>query len=266
MKAKVYDVNGSVIKEVELPKVFEETVREDLIRRAVLAEQSKRYQPKGNYVWAGLETSAKYRGRKESYASLKNRGQARLPRTVRPKGRWGDVRKVPFAVKGRRAHPPKVEKKIVELINKKEHLKALRSAIAATTHKDIVVARGHKVDTDVPILIDESFDKLTKTKDVYTALSKIVGKDMARAKNGRKRVTTRKGGTYTPKSVLIVVKQGSPLLKSARNLPGVDVVTPDKLSVELLAPGTHPGRLTLYSVNVLDEIDNLDESVFAENN
>ena len=91
MKANVYNLKGEVVEKIELPSLFSEEVREDLIRRAVLSEETKLYQPKGNYRWAGLETSARYRGRKESYATLKNRGQARLPREFFGGGLWGRV-------------------------------------------------------------------------------------------------------------------------------------------------------------------------------
>ena len=68
MKADVFGIDGKKAKQIELPKVFQEKVRPDLIKRAALSDQSKHYQPKGNYKWAGLETSARYRGRKESFA------------------------------------------------------------------------------------------------------------------------------------------------------------------------------------------------------
>ena len=64
-----------------------------------------------------------------------------LPHEKLPKGRYGRVRMIPFAVTGRRAHPPKVEKIIEEKINKKEYQKALFSAISATASSDVVKNR-----------------------------------------------------------------------------------------------------------------------------
>ncbi len=255
MKATVFGIDGKKTKEIELPKVFEEQVREDLIRRAVLSEQSKNYQPKGNYKWAGLETSAKYRGRKDSYGSLKNKGQAMLPREIRPDGRWGDVKKVPFSKGGRRAHPPKPEKVIIEKINKKEYQKALRSALAATANLEVVKNRGHKTET-VPIILDNSFNTINKTKDVNKALATIFKEDLKRGKNSKKR-TTRKGGKRSPKTALIVVIDKSQLLKSAKNISGIDVVSTKKLTVELLAPGSDMGRLTCYTEDALKELEKM---------
>lgn len=41
------------------------------------------------------------------------------------------------------------------------------------------------------------------------------------------------------------------LIKASRNLPGVDVITVERLNVELLAPGTHAGRLTVWTESSL---------------
>nr|NIQ06333.1 50S ribosomal protein L4 [Candidatus Korarchaeota archaeon] len=43
----------------------------------------------------------------------------------------------------------------------------------------------------------------------------------------------------------------------ARNLPGVDIVKVNNLNVELLAPGTHPGRLTVWTSSALEKLNEL---------
>lgn len=42
--------------------------------------------------------------------------------------------------------------------------------------------------------------------------------------------------------------------KAARNLAGVDVATAANVSAEDLAPGTHAGRLTLFTESALEEV------------
>ena len=172
MKAEIYSIDGVVIGSIDLPKVFETPVRDDLIKRAVLSEQSETKQPKGVHPLAGFHTSAKLRGRKEAYRSLKNKGISRLPREKLPKGRFGRVRMVPSAVGGHRSHPPHPEEILVEKMNKREHKKALLCAIAATADKTLVAARGHKFKT-VPIVIEEKMESLSKTKDVMNTLKKL---------------------------------------------------------------------------------------------
>lgn len=256
MKAQLYSVEGKPLKAVELPPQFSEAVRNELIKRAVLSEESKTYQPKGAYRWAGLETSARYKGRKDDFGSLKNRGQAKLPREVLPKGSTGKVKRIPSAVKGRRAHPPKPQKILVEQMNKKEYAKAMRSALAATAVAELVNAR-HKSELTVPIIIENDFEKLKKTKEVISALHALkLSTVLAKSKDGKKRcsgVRRRVGRVSYPKAALIVVSGGD-ILKSGRNIPGVDVVKVEELKVKHLAPGALPGRLAIFSESALEKI------------
>lgn len=250
MKVKIYSIDGKEIKEIET-SLFDEVVREDLIRRAALSDYSKEYQPKGTYRYAGMQTSAYYRGEKDVYRSMKNRGSAKLPREIRPKGRYGKVRRVPFAVGGRRAHPPKAEKIIVERINKKEYTKALRSAIAATANEEMVRKRGHLFE-NLPIIV-EDLEKFKKTKEVVGLLQRFgVIKDVERSKKRVKRKVGRKGGTNRPRSILFVVSEE---WKAGANLSGANVVMAEKAKVKDFAPGGVAGRLTVYSLNALSKLE-----------
>jgi len=281
MKAKVLDISGNVLREVELPAVFSEEFRPDLIKKAVLSLQSRRFQPKGTSKLAGKDTSA------ESWGP--GHGVSRVPRIKT--GRR--AARVPQAVGGRRAHPPKAEKEILKKINKKERWKALRSAIAATADPSLVKARGHKFSEDVslPIVVENALVTLSKTADVEAFL-KVVGiwEDVLRAKRKKVRAGRGKmrGRRYRRKKSVLFVISGDempavegkdekeerkeergeegrsersrgllPLERSARNLPGVDVCRVAALNVELLAPGTHPGRLTVWTEDAISKLASL---------
>lgn len=236
MKGSVYSLEGKVVRQIDLPPVFDAEKRPDLVKRAVLSEESKKYQVKGNYRFAGMETSARYRGRKEDYGTGKNMGIAHRPHEVLPGGRLGKVKRSPSAVKGRRAHPPKTEKKIVEEINKKEYAKALRSAIAFTADREIVSKRMNtEINLSLPLVLDNSFEGLKKTKEVLAVLKSLNMMPMI-----------EKADRNSTKSPLIVVSDGD-ILKSAKNIPGVDVVKAGELKVRHLAPGAHPGRITIFT-------------------
>jgi len=259
MKADVFSVDGNKAKQIELPSVFAEEVRPDLITRAVLHENSLELQPKGAYKLAGLQTTAHMRGRKEAYRAIKNKGISRLPRERLPKGRFGKVRIVPFSVGGRRAHPPNPAKILIERMNAKEYAKAMRSAVAATADAALVKARGHRFAGNVPLVIDASFESLSKTRDVQAAFEKMgLGADLERADNGARKKSgvrkMRKGGVRRPTSVLVIVQDGAKVVKAARNLPGVDVCTLKGLQARLLAPGCAPGRLAVWSEAVMKEL------------
>jgi large subunit ribosomal protein L4e len=258
MKLKVYDLTGKAVDEVQMP--FSEDVRDDLIRRAVLSEESREFQPKGSYRWAGLETSAMYVGRKEAYATLKNRGQAKLPREFYGGGSPGRVRRIPSSVKGRRAHPPKPEKVLIENMNKKEWLKAAKSALSASLDLESVKKRGHKINEKYPAVLIDDFESLNKTKEIIKVLNFFISEDMKRAKDNKQKITGIRRRTRSvryPKSALIIASKGSAVLKAARNIAGIDTTDPKDLKVKNLAPGSLPGRPIIITRKALVELETL---------
>jgi len=261
MKVNVLDIQGNSKGEAELPKVFKSPYRPDLIQRAVLAIQSHKRQPYGVDILAGKRTSAHYHGAKSTYTTMKNIEKARLPRIhgQGPPGLMMTPRFVPQAVKGREAHPPKIEKKWWQKINDKERVLAIKSAIAATAMKDIVVKRGHKVgNVNLPIVVDDEVQILKKVKQVKEFLEKIgLKEELMRSKEKKIRAGKGKmrGRRYKKKkSVLFVIAEDKGIFNAAKNLPGVEVCLVNNLNAELLAPGTHAGRLTLYSVSALKKL------------
>jgi large subunit ribosomal protein L4e len=261
MKANVFSLDGKTSKEVELPKAFSYEYREDLIKRAVLSEESKMYQPKGAYRLAGLETSAKYRGRKEQFGAVKNKGIPHLPHEVLPKGQLGKVKRVPHSVKGRRAHPPKPQKNLVERMNEKEYVLAMCSALSSTANKMLVSKRSGMDVLSAPFVVDNSFEKLNKTKKVIELLNSLkLASLIEKSKEKRKAVSGvrhRSVRTKTPKGALFVVGDDCIALKAGRNIPGVDVVKAKDLKVRHLAPGTHAGRIAIYTESALAKINEL---------
>ncbi|MEM0372666.1 MAG: 50S ribosomal protein L4 [archaeon] len=263
MKANVYSIDGTQKKQVDLPEVFSEEIRPDVINRAFLALRSNSYQKKYSDLMAGVKTSADYFGRRHKvYRTSINIGRARLPKVKLPQGELGEVRRVPHSRGGRRAHPPKPEKIIAEKINKKERRKAIRSAIAATASAEFVAKRGHRITgLALPIVVDDKIEEMKKTKEVSSLLEKLrLGQDVKRA--GKRTLKPGKGSMRgraykRKKSVLIIVKKDRGIIKAAKNIPGVDAVTVKNVNVELLAPGGHAGRLTVYSESAMNELKTL---------
>jgi large subunit ribosomal protein L4e len=56
---------------------------------------------------------------------------------------------------------------------------------------------------------------------------------------------------------LIVVAENKGIMEASRNIPGVEVVTVNDLNVEMLAPGTHPGRLTIWTNSAIEKLNEL---------
>ncbi len=263
---KIVGIEGNDSGSRELPKQFNEGVRTDLIKRAVLTIQANNRQKYGASPRAGKRASAKLSRRRHNYRGSYGIGISRVPRKIlsRRGTRMNWVGAVaPGTVGGRRAHPPKSEKNWEKELNKKEMNKAIRSAMSATISPEDVRKRGHVVPDNYPFIIDVKFESLKKTKEVKQALEKIgVKEELKRAAVKKIRAGKGKvrGRPYKKrKGPLIVVGKDCELLKSAANIPGVDVVNVKELGVELLAPGANPGRLTLWSASSIDalEKDNL---------
>ncbi|MEF8774818.1 MAG: 50S ribosomal protein L4 [Haloarculaceae archaeon] len=245
MQATIYDLDGEASGELDLPEVFETTYRPDLIRRAVLAAQANRKQDYGADAYAGLRTPA------ESFGS--GRGMAHVPRE------GGQARRVPQTVGGRRAHPPKSEKDRSIDINDKERRLAVRSAIAATADADRVAERGHVFDDDIalPIVVGDAFEELKKTQAVVDVLEGLgIDGDVERADEGRSiragRGKTRGRKYQEPSSILFVTSEEPS--RAARNLAGATVATAADVGAEDLAPGSDPGRLTVWTESAIEEV------------
>ena len=250
---KVLSLKGKRKGTIALPPVFETPLRRDVIKRAVLAQQSARYQRKGVDPMAGKRTSAECWGT--------GFGRARVPR--RKGSGYASAQQgafAPMTVGGRRTHPPESAKNPLERINKKERLLAIRSAIAATANREVVASRGHRFSApELPIVVVDDIQELKTTAQVREVLEKLgVWEDVLRAKNGRKirgGPARMRGRKYRrPVGPLLVITEDRGIRRAARNLPGVNVAYVNKLSAELLAPGTHPGRLTLWTKSAIEQL------------
>jgi len=251
--AKIFDLKGKVVDKISIPAIFKTSIRLDVIKRAVVAIQSHRFQPQGRDVLAGKRTTAESRG-----VGL---GISRVPRV---KGGGQRAAFAPGTVGGRATHPPVVEKKIRKNIPRKEKQLALRSAVAATASKDTVASRGHIVFDvpDFPLVVIDEIQHLKKTHEVEEALMQLgIWPDVYRVKESRK---TRAGkgkrrGRKMKQAVgpLLVVTENEGIVEAARNIPGVDIVAVSNLNVELLAPGTHSGRLTMWTRSAFEKVDEL---------
>jgi len=246
MKAQVKSLDGGVAKDIELPAIFSEDYRPDLIKKAVMALQSVRRQPHGTDPFAGIRSSAVGWG--------SGRGSSHVPRIKN----GSRAAKVPQAKGGREAHPPKVEKVLIKEINQKEKQKAFRSAVAASISTELLRTRGHIFEGAVPVVFEDKFEALGRTKDVVTALTTAgVYNDVERAKESKKVRAGRgkmRGRRFKQRKSLLIVTAEKPLL-AARNLSGVDVVTVDQLNVEHLAPGMQAGRLTVWTEGALVRLE-----------
>jgi large subunit ribosomal protein L4e len=263
MNIPVYSVRGTVKGSLKAGKPFSEPVRNDLIQRAVLAEQSKLRQPYGTDPLAGKRTSAHYHGRRGRRNTMMNREMARMARIHGSGYMHMRARFVPQAIKGIKAHPPKTGKNWAIKINKKERIKAILSAATASASKELVEKRGHAVESikHIPLVVEDGFQDLRKMSEIKETLKSLgFEKELERVKE--RKVRSGKGKTRgrkyrSRKGPLLIIGKDNGVSMAARNLSGVDVVEASNLSVSMLAPGTHPGRLCLWTESALKKMEEL---------
>jgi large subunit ribosomal protein L4e len=247
---RIFDLEGKAVGRLKVPKVFKTPLRPDVIKRAVVAIQSGRFQPQGRDPLAGKRRSVEALGA--------GHGIARVPRLK-------DSQRATFAVgtvSGRIANPPVAQKKIVKKIPRKEKKLAILSALAATASKETVASRGHIVEevADFPLVVVDEIQDLKKTSEMEKTFIKLgVWPDIIRVKESVKeragRGKTRGRKTKHAVGPLLVIAENRGVAKAARNLPGVAVSTVGNINAELLAPGTHPGRLTIWTKSAFEKLD-----------
>ena len=114
----------------------------------------------------------------------------------------------------------------------------------------------------MPIIVEDDIEEVKTAKQTREIFQKLgVYDDVIRAKEG-KRIRAGRGKTRgrkykKVKGPLVVVGEDKGISLGARNHAGVDVVGVENLNAELLAPGTHPGRLTVYTKSAVEKLGGL---------
>ncbi len=255
MKTAVYTTTGTKDGEVELPSVFSTPLRQELIHKAFTNLTSHKFQRQGRKPNAGMDVVA------DSNDPPTGQGVSRVARMQGGGGgRQGQGAEVASTRGGRQAHPPIVQKVIYKKLNKKENKLALCSAIAATASKELVEARGHKIEgiESFPIVVSDNIETISKASEISKILDSLkLSQDVKRlesrkSRSGQSRLRGR--SKKVGKSVLFVTSDSSNLSKAIGAVPGVEVRNAKDLSVLDLAPGSDPIRLTVYSKSAIEEI------------
>jgi large subunit ribosomal protein L4e len=245
---------------MKLPTQFDERVRPDIVKRAVLSIQSKNRQPYGADSEAGLRHVTRLNQRNNAFRGQKGKGMSRVPKKVllaRGEQFYWVGAESPNTRGGRTAHPPKAEKDFSEDINDKERRKAIRSAIAATSDESLV-SEKHDYEGDLPITSSD-ISGIERTQDLEQQLEDL-GLEDELERVSEKKVRAGKGANrgrkYSRKTgPLVVVAEDNGVKQAASNLPGVDVSEVDQLNAEKLAPGAEPGRLTVWSEKSVEKLE-----------
>ncbi len=244
MKKDLYNLNGEKTKTINLPEQFNEDYNFDLINRAILSLRSNSRQPYGVMPRAGMNYSAKLSRRRRDYKGAYGKGIARVPRkTMWRRGTqfmWVGAL-APGTVGGRKAHPPKVSKIWNLKINKKERVKAIRSALNGSAKESIAVL--------------DNFENISKTKESIKILELLGFKILSvkRKKSGRGK--SRGRSFRYKKGTLVVVSKKCNLFQAISNIPGYDVVDVRSLNADLLTLGKDMPRKCIFTEGALNIMD-----------
>jgi len=262
MKINLYNIKGEKTEDYNLPSQFDEVLRIDLVKKAVLAIQANNRQSYGADPMAGKKVSAKLSRRRHDYRGSYGLGISRVPRKIMSRRgtrmNWVGAF-APGTVGGRRAHPPKSDKNWSLKVNVKENRFAIRSAMSASFDKVLVKSRGHLIPENYPFGFSADVESLSKTKEIFDLLKKLGFEDELK-RASQKTVRAGKGKMRSrpykvKKSILFVVSKPCNFVKAVSKMPGIDVIEVKKLNANLLAPGTHVGRPVLFTQSALQELE-----------
>ena len=259
-KLNIIDFNGKKVKEITTD-LFDGIIRKDIIQKIV--ETQKTRQPYAPYLWAGMETSASGNAKhlRHAWKSDRGKGMARIPKKrMSDKGDrfvWvGAV--VPGTRGGRRAHPPKLNRKVLT-INKKEMKLGLKSALALISSEKELQNKyssllNQKISIQLPIIFDSSILKL-KSKEFFKGLKETLKENVYDITLQKKEIRAGKGKKrnrrYKNNAGMLLVLGNNQKAK----IPGIEIMNAKDLKVINLA--SNGARLTAFTEEAVKDIEKI---------
>merc|ERR1712061_27965 len=232
-------------------------VRPDIVNTIHNEVAKNKRQPYCVSEPAGEQTSA------ESWGT--GRAVARIPR-VRGGGthRSGQAAFGNMCRGGRMFAPLKTWRKWHKRVNINQRRFAMTSAIAATGVPALVMARGHQVDNvpEIPLVVSNNVENYNKTKQAVALLKAVGAWDDIKRVYATRRQRAGRGKSRNRKHVqklgpCVVYKNDNGVVKSFRNIPGVNLVPVEALNVLKLAPGGHVGRFLIFTEDAAKALDDI---------
>jgi len=254
----IYSTAKKADSHIALPAVFSAPIRSDIVAEVHTNLNKNRRQPYAVSKYAGHQSSA------ESWGT--GRAVSRIPRV--PGGgthRSGQGAFGNMCRGGRMFAPTKVWRRWHRRVNVNEKRIAACSALAASALTSLVMARGHSIDTvpELPLVVEnkalQTLDKtskavaLLKALHAYSDITRVIDSQKIRAgvgKSRNRRYVQRRGP-------LVVYSEKGPFLKALRNIPGIELINVNKLSVLSLAPGGHLGRFIIFTKDAFQRLDKI---------
>ncbi|KAM1724533.1 hypothetical protein ACFX11_022971 [Malus domestica] len=242
-----------------LPDVMKASIRPDIVTFVHSNISKNSRQPYAVSRKAGHQTSA------ESWGT--GRAVSRIPRV--PGGgthRAGQGAFGNMCRGGRMFAPTKIWRRWHRRVNVNQKRYAVVSAIAASAVPSLVMARGHKIETvpELPLVVNDSIEGVEKTSAALKVLKEIgayadaeKAKDSHSIRPGKGKMRNRRYIINRKGPLIVYGTEGAKLVKAFRNIPGVDIINVERLSLLKLAPGGHLGRFVVWTKSAFEKLDSI---------
>jgi len=140
----------------------------------------------------------------------------------------------------------------------------MAGAIAATSVTALVMARGHKIDriSEIPLVVSDDIQSYQKTKQAVEFLKRIKAnddttkvKDTRKVRSGKGKMRNRK--YKERKGPLIIYAKNNGILKSFRNIKGIELMSINRLNLLGLAPGGQVGRFVIWTEGAFKQLKDI---------
>jgi len=260
-KINILDLSGSKKSDLNTT-IFDSPMREDLVQKLVEIEKLEEKQPYAPFLWAGMQTSASgnVKHNRHTWKTDRGRGFSRFPKKrMSDKGDrfvWmGAVS--PDTRKGRRAHPPKIERKIRK-INQKEKLIAFKAGLAMLTSLELLkkkysTLQNTNLKLSLPLVIEDKLISL-KTSELFEKLKKILGNETfaiaIQDKKVRAGIGKMRNRRYKKNAGMLLIVGN----KQEKKVNGFDVARAK--DVKLMDIWDNGSRLVMFTEEAVKDMDN----------
>merc|ERR1712112_488368 len=141
---------------------------------------------------------------------------------------------------------------------------AITSAIAATGVPALVMSKGHRIEElpEVPLVISDKAEELKKTKEAVSLLKKLKAWNDVEKVYASKRFRAGKGKMRNRRRIqrrgpLVIYNQDNGISRAFRNIPGITLISVDRLNLLKVAPGGHVGRFCIWTQSAFARLDSI---------
>lgn len=141
---------------------------------------------------------------------------------------------------------------------------AMCSALAASALPALVMSKGHKIEQtpEFPLVVEDKVQQYKKTKEAVLLLKKLKAWDEIKKVKDSKRIRAGKGKLRNRRRTMrrgpcVIYDKDEGISRAFRNIPGITLISVDRLDLLKIAPGGHVGRFLIWTESAFKRLDSL---------